>query len=315
MRMKNKEGRETNKPCYPIIIPKRITSSDFSNFLYSVEFIFGEKLDQPLIIEFQRNFYSSYLALLVIYMILKITTENQLAPLYIFHCSEKIKADLIKNGFLGLYDAYLRYKKDSIDSALEKLEEKQTANNEVFILPQPLGNALDVNEEKVLEKFLSKIRKFYIDNNNSNALDIISTSITEIVSNFWAHANCPDDTIIFARGNNKIFYLCILDIGVGVISNLLPILNTNEKSCLLQCINRGISSKLPDKNSYHMGRGLYYIRKIVENNNGELNIWSEGFHLTLKNSSKSVNECGYWRGCILELKLSVKNAKKLSDCI
>lgn len=297
--------------CHRISVPKKLESKNLSSFLYRIEFIFSSKLKYPIFLELHDNFKPSYLSLIIIYMILKTTCEARTAPMYFFVCKEDISNMLSRYGFNSLYRAYISGLNP--EGALDIIASKQTSNERLYILPQPLKKELNDEEELIIQKYIEKIYNFYSKFNKLNAFEMISSCITEAVSNFWSHSIWPEDTIIFAQGDMNNFYMCLIDTGDGIISNLAPILNYDDKTCLLKCVNKGVSSKAPLEKTYHMGRGLYYLQQIVTHNKGELNIWSEGYHLTLTNNRKNVSPCGYWKGCILEVRFRVDNAAKFSD--
>ena len=299
--------------CYNIAISENINRKNLSNFLYKIEFIF-QKIDLPIVISFRKDFIPNNFSFLITYMIMKATCKKDVCPnkKYIV-TSEEAANELTNSGFLNLYIGCIEKNDALVKSQLKRLVKKQITNERLYILPQPLMHGSNKSQEKIVDSLLKKICCFYYQYNNFNAFYIIACCITEVISNFWSHADDPEDTIIFINGDSKYFHFYIADIGIGIISNLSPVLNISDFLCLKKCVNDGVSSKKSIDSSFHMGKGLFLIRKIVEAHRGELNIWSEGYHLLVKQNRIDVEPCGYWKGTILEMRLKINHAKSMPE--
>lgn len=298
-----------------INIPSVLNRNSLGKFLFEIEWIFAhKKINYPLFLVFENCISMTSSGMLLIYMFLKITAVNKTSELMLSNlaANKSINAVLEKRGFLALYDAYMRNMRTSDDTVLHEIDSEG-----FFIFPQRLHPGSDEEQQKLVNIFVTKIVKFYSMIDNSSVVSALGTCIGEIISNFWAHADTKFGTYIVAEGHSESFKLFIIDTGTGIISSLATRYTKKADSVLLKsCIERGISSRRSVcGKSFHMGCGLYYVSEIVRANNGRLDIWSEGYRLSVGNKMTKVEDCGFWKGTILELSFQTLQAKGISQAL
>lgn len=304
---------DLSKVCV-INIPNKMNRGSISKFLYDVEFIFSDfKTKHPLVLYFMNCRDVSISGLLVVYIVLKLSRKSSVSKIFTYN--EFIRDVIEKKGFLNLYSQNLT--NGPIDSPADRFAQQlfEIREDNFFMFPQRLFDFSEKKKQSLVDAFIAKINEFYARFNCSNAVSPIATCITEILSNFWSHSCNKYDTYIVAEGNKDYFRVCTLDTGRGIISTLkdrYP--GKSDRELISSCVEKGISSKKNiDEDSFHLGCGLYYVYEIAKSNDGILDIWSEGYHLSAISSRKKISECGYWKGAILELSFNVSKAKGIGQ--
>lgn len=301
-----------NKPCIYIETPRRLARKSISSFLHDIEFIFEEKL-KPTQCAFSLKKTSdiSLLGLLIVYKFISYSSVRKLFIEPKILIPKEIQAEFITYGFLDLITAYMHQK----DTGWAYSKLKALEGNNFFLVPKQLNRAQEDKLEHTKCKYIDSISEFYIRHHKPKCIPLVATCIGELIMNFWAHATQESETIVAATGNIESFTLTIADNGEGIVSNLSETLHTTKaETVLAHCIEKGVSSKKDQrKSNFHMGYGLFLVSKLAAANNGTLNIWSQGAHLTCSSQKISVEKCGYWQGTIIELQLSLSDPKSIAD--
>jgi hypothetical protein len=62
-----------------------------------------------------------------------------------------------------------------------------------------------------------------------------------------------------------------------------------------------------------MGWGLWLVSELCRINKGELDLFSEGRYLQIRDGKTLTKDCGYWRGTIIRLQMPLGDPKTVSS--
>lgn len=289
--------------------PKHFSASKLSSFLGQSEFIF-KKRDRPIenfLLDLNTMRRSSLLGNMILYKFMHYCSYNGVFNDAKIKSNTDLQDHLDRSGMLPLIDSLVD-NPTKTRKAYGKLKNFEKDN--FFLFPRALLKD-DANKmREINSEYLKTINTFYLKNHNIKAIRPIACCVSEVIKNFWAHSVDDNGTIVSAEGKKDSFNLVIADNGIGIISSLRGIYNEKDDQLIKRCIEKKVSSK--KKNSYHMGFGLYYVSELIKINNGDLNIWSEGYHLRVSRKKVTVKKCGYWKGTILDIKLNLQSPKGIS---
>ena len=133
-----------------------------------------------------------------------------------FHIKENIFNEFRKTGFQKLVLAFAKNKK----AEYQNLKYEEEAG--LFIAPINLASLDDGDAQ---ELYAPKIRDYY---NDLKVSFIAILCMSEIASNFSAHAQDDTNSILVARGNQDFFEIACADNGKGIVSTLRPSLGSNR---------------------------------------------------------------------------------------
>ena len=289
--------------------PKTFSKDGIPAFLLEVQDIFGaENRKLPKVgLSLHRTRKIDIVGILLLYKFMDYTLKHnvfQNPSIYMqntylssviddFGCSELINS-LINNNQLKNKD----YK---------TLTLKEHQN---FILaPQALLRNEDIGHS-LSTKYMPNIKAYYQD---EKVVSMIFHCFSEITLNFWAHASEDDKSIIMAKGNKREVEIACVDNGCGIISSLTSILPDKKASKILEsAFKKNITSK---PNTNHMGCGLWIIKELCDRAKGEIEVFSEGHMIRIKNGKINVESCGYWKGTIFYLYLPTNNPATPADIL
>ena len=143
---------------------------------------------------------------------------------------------------------------------------------------------------------------------------VVAQCISELIGNFWAHAEEESETIIVASGNQNSIEVIFADNARG-IPNTLKDSNQNYRSCdnceliRISC-NQGVTSKA---GTSHQGYGLFLVKELVINNNGLLSLYSCNGYVQFGSKKVKEGEIGFWQGTIIHLRMDLSECKGLED--
>jgi len=112
-----------------------------------------------------------------------------------------------------------------------------------------------------------------------------------------------------AQGDEKKIEIVCVDNSNGILTSLDP-KNKNHRNVMKSAFQRGVSSK---KNEFHCGTGLWYVKKIAQQLNGTLRVYSEDMSYICLGDKVFVREAPYWKGSIFYLKLHISDNTKIDD--
>ncbi len=288
--------------------PKNFNSSSIGDFLKNVEFLFflEKKLLPPIQFTLKKTKKSSLLGLLLTYKIMSYSAQKDLFQLPFFYSPGSLTDQFSKTGIYSIINEHLVNNKfPEKPNILHKLLEEN-----LFIYPKRIKRGSTLTCQEMRACFIAEISDFYEAKNNHKATRLISSCVSEIISNFWAHAKGDTETVIAARGTKESFTLVVIDNGEGFISSLGKVYKKSPPEILRMSLNQEVTSKL---NTDHMGYGLYHVYELIKANEGTINVWTEGYHMSGSSKDIKITECGHWKGAIVEIKLGLQKPKTLAD--
>lgn len=248
------------------------------------------------------------LGLLMIYKFLDYTVKNSCFKDPVCNYNEDLLEKLREYSFYDLVTSCFKNKPANYNDL--RYRERQ----DLFIAPIALDRQ---SEDETSRDVNIKICRYY--NYNVKIQFIILTCISEIISNFSAHADNETKSVLVATGNKKRFELACADNGVGIVSNLRSVVKSSfpkmsNFDILSKSIEKGVTSML-DENSGHMGYGLWMINKFVSGLNGEFYLFSEGAYLHNHQGKIRKGHCSNWQGTVIYLSLPLDCLNKISQLL
>jgi len=177
-----------------------------------------------------------------------------------------------------------------------------------FIAPHAINRDSFKNKIDLEVKYTQYIANYY-KTICPKLVQYFETCICEIASNFLYHALEDNNSILMARGNEKMIEIVCVDNSNGIITSLDPG-NKDHKKVMMKAFERGVSSK---KNNNHCGTGLWFIKQIAEKLNGTLRVYSEDMSYICKGKKVFVKNTPYWKGSIFYLKLYVTDSTEIDN--
>lgn len=288
-------------------MPPNVGNDFTEQFLREMEFVFNHvgRGTRDVTIRYDRVAKISLFGQLLLYKFVSFSMENRC----FFHpqlgLSKYVTAELQKSGFADLIEFYLDGGRKNWFSSKSKVPPrslKTSLGEDLFIAPlQLLRNEQD--QIRIEQEFLSDIKRFYAE--NPKAISLLSTCVTEIYMNFWEHATIDSGTVMVAKGDLSHFEVLFADTGEGIITTLRSS-SASARHVLRAALQCGTTSK-PGTN--HMGWGLWLVGELCKVNLGELQIFSEGRMVQVRQGKMTTTDCGYWRGTILRLEMPLANPK------
>ncbi len=128
-------------------------------------------------------------------------------------------------------------------------------------------------------------------------------ALVEMMNNVFDHAQAPFGAITCAQTlpRSNAIEVCVVDCGIGIRRGLgreLQYRPLDTGEALLAAVKRGVTGR-PQK---HTGEGLYWLRRILEENGGKLRLASENRCLVGTRRSTRVLECAPWPGTIVGMR-------------
>jgi len=183
------------------------------------------------------------------------------------------------------------------------------------IAPQPLSRKEHNQVNKILQtKFTPILNEFY--SNEEEAVRMIFGCVSEIIGNFWEHANDDTRSLLVAEGNRKYIEITCADNGKGIISTMRNSgkykSSSSSEYLLRKALTKGVTSK---PFSSHMGYGLWIIDQIVSLTKGKFFVYSEGVYYGNNAGKELMKKCGFWKGTIIYLFLPIDNPVLVSQVV
>ncbi|MGI9255596.1 MAG: hypothetical protein ACR2PY_01530 [Salinispira sp.] len=294
--------------------PKYFGPSSVSDFLEKIEFVFFMK-EKPLP-DFHFNLHrvkeAGLIGQLLIYKFIAFTATEKcfVNPQISLSRDNPFYKDSHKTGFLAIIKTYIRN-----PTKLKKIRNLPVRSRDnLLIAPKRLIRKEEKDRARLESKFLTQINKFYSEDKCS----IVSTCLSELISNFWSHATEEANTVMVAHGSKKHIQICFADNGEGIVTTLNKDYahrgrnNKKKREVFSSCVERGVTSKL-GRESGHMGCGLFFISEFVKHNSGEFDIYSEGYWYHQSKEQTRTRECAHWKGTIIFVSLNLDNPKNITQ--
>ncbi len=173
----------------------------------------------------------------------------------------------------------------------------------------------DSQVKKVMNIFYNN---HYLDSETNSVLSII---LAEIFQNFYAHADAKEPPICCVQDwpTSHFIEIAIADKGIGIDESLKDILaeypeGTNP--CKIACIS-GISCSLDKESSIgtkHSGYGLYFTKRFIEENKGDLYLFSNNLCYVNIPKGEFDKKLPYkWKGTVVRLVINKNQCVRSED--
>lgn len=272
--------------------PEVINPQSVRYFIQEVSPLFSmeNKAVPDVVFDADRLQSAGILGQLLIYKFMEYSIKKKCFLRPSFSIKEEIFKEFKKTGFQKLVLSLARSKKVEYESL--KYEEEDG----IFIAPINLATS-DKGDSQDL--YAPQIRDYYKDEKEAF---VSILCVSEIASNYSAHAEDDTNSILVAKGNGEFFEIACADNGIGIISSLRPTLSGKHSpyEILLKAMERGVTSK---KGTNHMGYGLWLVNELVSMLRGELYIFSDKAYFVNRAGKEKKGESPYWRGTITYVKL------------
>ncbi len=249
---------------------------------------------------------------LLIYKFVSYSSEKECfnSPGLIWHPDGKLLSEFRSSGFESILNNHISSAgKEKLFRSYKDL--KVTSNNNYLIAPQRLLRREERERTFLEEDFISRINSFY---QVPKARKLVTTTLCETLTNFWAHATEDSGTVIVARGNQSSCEIVCADNGQGVVTTLrraMPTWSNLRKEVLLEkAFEKGVTSK---PGTFHMGYGLWIIKELIQKSGSRFKLLSEGVSMNISEGRARISQCGYWKGTIAIIQLSLAHACSLVD--
>lgn len=208
---------------------------------------------------------------------------------------ENPKVDIKINNILDDIQRYM--------SRLDFYKNLGIENHENFNRQEEIGRFTTIkiiNEDNKYE-VIGEIMNIIVKNKKDLPLDIYHTldwSIGELIDNVFEHSESDVGCMFVAQNYKKYIELCIVDKGIGIDKSLGREKEYNEldpeevlKKATEKAVTRGTGQ----------GNGLYYTKKFIELNRGEMQIFSNSSRFRLNDGIIDNNtKTGLpWKGTIV----------------
>ncbi len=281
--------------------PENFTPYNVKYFLADAQQMFGMngKHIPDVVFDASNLRKAGLLGQLLIYKFIEFSVKKGCFLHPKFSIDEDIFKEFKRTGFQKLVLAFINNK----EADYEKL--KYEEDNDIFIAPINLAG---IQTQDTHRLFAPQICQYYTD---TDVAFLVLTCITEIASNFSAHAEDDTNSILVAKGNHNYFEIACADNGIGIVSSLGPCLSQGFRrdssyEVLKMSIKQGVTSK-SKKTTNHMGYGLWLISEFVTMLGGELYIYSENAYLQNKDGRVKSGQGNYWKGTIIYIKMPLSN--------
>lgn len=130
-------------------------------------------------------------------------------------------------------------------------------------------------------------------------------SIAEAIDNIFNHSKTVIDGFVVAQyfpAKHKIG-ISIIDSGIGIPDRLKQRPIYADLSTL-QALELAVEQNITVNPETNVGAGLFYTKRIIEENNGILTIHSDIAQLTVNSSGKHVCQSPKWNGTIIQLTIN-----------
>ena len=139
----------------------------------------------------------------------------------------------------------------------------------------------------------------------------IDWSFNEVLDNIFEHSKSNSGAFLIAQSYDDRVEFCIVDNGIGIANSL----RTNSEFVdlsNLECIVKSTEKEVTVGTG--QGNGLYITRRFIEQNIGELHIYSDDGYIYIKDQVLSTEELLYnWSGTIVMLKIYKSNVIDILD--
>lgn len=289
--------------------PKFFNATSLPVFLNACQVIFekANKREKDFLLDLSKIKKTSMIGVLVVYKLIEYTFVNKCFDRPMLLLEKPIQEAWTKYGFTELIMTYMS--RGDVEDELRSL--KIVVEDNFFIAPQALLRKDNYSSNSLKNIFLPKIEQYYGE--NSRAVSMIFTCLSEILLNFWEHAVEDGKSIIVANGSNSNIEIACADNGSGIVTSLGSSLKEKSLSAeqiVKKSVEKGITSKAMTN---HMGYGLWIIDEIVKATKGRMHLYSEGAFYQNEMGTIATGKCGYWQGTIIYVSLPLRAPKTLAD--
>lgn len=145
-----------------------------------------------------------------------------------------------------------------------------------------------------------------VDDSVVGALD---WSLAEIIDNVFNHSKTRIDGFVTAQyfpSRNRIDF-AVIDGGIGIPRRLRSRAIYNHFSAC-EALEHAVEQDVTVDPENNKGAGLYYTKRIIEENRGILRINSDKAELLVNGKHKNVGEAPKWSGTVVQLRIKTNNA-------
>lgn len=143
--------------------------------------------------------------------------------------------------------------------------------------------------------------KYLVEQSIYSALNFC---LWEVIDNIYNHAEEKYEYNVILQNftQKRVLTIAVVDCGIGIYNALVQTQGSEfsqitEKQSLFKCVEKNVT------NGKGKGNGLYFTNKFIENNGGELLIYSGKYCLWNKQKETKVISVPYWKGTIVVFKI------------
>jgi len=131
--------------------------------------------------------------------------------------------------------------------------------------------------------------------------------LVELMNNVFNHSESPFGAIASAQSlpGSHAIEACVVDCGLGVRRSLARVPEYQRLAAgeaLRMAVEKGVTSQPGN----HTGEGLYWLRRIIEENSGRLTVLSEDRVLSLTSRGIRVSDFPPWPGTLVSMRLDCR---------
>lgn len=283
-------------------VPEKFNAQSVKQFVEAVSPLFkmNGKAIPNVVFDADGLQKAELLGQLLIYKFMEYSMKKECFLNPSFHIKEEIFKEFRKTGFQALVLSLAKERKPEY----EKL--KYEENGGLFIAPINLSTSDNGDSQDL---YAPQISDYYKD---TRMAFIVTLCMSEIASNYSAHAEDDTNSILVAKGNREYFEIACADNGIGIVRSLRPSLNgiLTPYEILEKAMQRGVTSK---KGTYHMGYGLWLVNEMVTMLNGEMYVYSDRAYYVNRSGKTKKGECAYWNGTITYVRLPLFKKQRIDS--
>lgn len=170
----------------------------------------------------------------------------------------------------------------------------------------PITRITDENRAELPSR-LSRIMQDNWDGIDDTIIAVLDWSIAEIIDNVANHSMSNMDAFVVAQHfpNKRRLDFIVIDGGIG-IPNRLTSREIYSHLSKVDALEMAVEKDVTVDPETNRGAGLYYTKRIIEENGGILRINSDEAELMINGGEKTVSFAPEWQGTIVQLRISTE---------
>lgn len=167
----------------------------------------------------------------------------------------------------------------------------------------PITRVRKENRFQIVEK-IKKIMESQWSGLNRELLSLIDWSLGEIVDNIFTHSRTKIDGFVVAQyySASSEIQIAVIDTGIG-IPNRLRENREYQRVSNEEALRLAVEERVTSDSFGNGGNGLYYTKRIIQENQGKLRITSDDVQLVIWGSHQYTCMVPRWSGTIVELEI------------